>query len=345
MGKIDFSTLESQFRGTYTRQLVEKHVMSCKNDKGKIYDALYQTLQLLPWSVRPDAHDLINRYNESSIKATLMATDTAKVLGQIIEEVKTNYKLEIFGDEVLFNMFQVVILSYAYSEADKKSQHKRFIIYGNQTLLSNYVDIMSILSTVINENDTEEYKYQKSVAKKTFEITLNKNELYLGIVKGLNQGISLTQFDVNDPLCFPKRFLKMDSTAYLSPDKSALINITLERVFFLGFLTYLLYMNTPTPEKMIEINLNEFYNKWVIHSLVADKHTRGIDTQASGLFNHVLGYYYGNDIENMLKDQFKIGGFTLGQVKSYLIFLFNSGIYLGMCLDLTSSGVDFNDIK
>jgi len=341
MSEINLNTLSKQFQGTLTEQLVSRHVSNSKNDKSVIYQGIYGTLEMLPFPIRTSTYDLIDKYNDPVRKSTLTKTDTSQTLAIITDEARNMFSSQELNDETLFNIFQAIILSYAYSKANKSSHDGRFVVRGKQPLVSNYNETLTTLVSILHPDDNEEARQQERIAHATFEATLSRNEIYLGIAKGLNKGIILTQYDINDAVCFPRRFLGKESTANLDGDTGRLIDHTIEQIFFLGFLSYLLIWNFPTREKIVELDLDAFYNKWAIHSLVADKRVKGFDRQTKGLFTAVFEHFYKNSIENISKDQLKLGAFTLGKSRSYFNFLFRSGMYLGVCLDFTSKGIDF----
>ncbi len=72
------------------------------------------------------AVDFIDRWNERVYEKSFWQTDTSEVFSEIIEDARS-LLLSInapTNDETLFNMFQVVILSYAYSASDQPTMRK-----------------------------------------------------------------------------------------------------------------------------------------------------------------------------------------------------------------------------
>jgi hypothetical protein len=347
MEKIDLNDLNKQFQGIYLKQLLTHHVRRFKKDKSAIYLGLYGTLNLLPSVIQDKAYDFIDKYNDPMIRNTLINSETPAVLTEIIDDVKTTFKKysKYLDEETFFNIFQIVILSYAYSEADKKSQNKIFLAKGSQPLISNYHDISNMLTQVIQCDDEIKANSLLTMAEKIYNATIKYNEIYLGIVKGLNKGIMLTEHDLTDAICFPKRFLKIDCTDYLEPDEAKSINTIIEYFFFLGFIGNLLISTFPTRDKVPKIDMKSFYKKWALPSLLADKQVGGYDRLANGSYSIVFKYYYQNHVMPVLKTQSKLGFFTLNKCQSFFNWLFYSGVYLGSCLDLTSKGSDFTTIK
>lgn len=81
---------------------------------------------MLPPDARSLAMDFIDRWNERVYEKQFWRMDTSEVFSDIVEDARS--LLVSAGaptdDETLFNMCQIVILSYAYSAVQQKNMRK-----------------------------------------------------------------------------------------------------------------------------------------------------------------------------------------------------------------------------
>ncbi len=84
------------------------------------------TMGMLPESAHQIAIDFIDRWNQRVYEQSFWTKDTSEVFVEIIEDARL--VLSSAGipsdDEALFNMFQIVVLSYAYSASDQRKMRK-----------------------------------------------------------------------------------------------------------------------------------------------------------------------------------------------------------------------------
>jgi hypothetical protein len=79
------------------------------------------TIEMLPHKVQHLAMDFIDRWNEQCHKKGFWQIDTSEMLIMITEDARKIFKEKHIpiDDETLFNMFQIIVLSYAYSASDQ----------------------------------------------------------------------------------------------------------------------------------------------------------------------------------------------------------------------------------
>ena len=125
MREVDLEKLKVQFQGAPFYRLIEQHLKRQKNTD-KLREASVATIALLPEIAQPIAVEFIDRWNERAYEKSFWQTDTSEVFSKIIEDARS--LLLSFNaptdDETMFNMFQVVILSYAYSASDQPAMRK-----------------------------------------------------------------------------------------------------------------------------------------------------------------------------------------------------------------------------
>lgn len=116
---INLSELRAGFSGRPFYKLVNHHL----NRQGQ--DARVQgingTIAMLPEEARGLVEGFINRWNLRASERAFWETDATSVFDDIIEDAKNVFS-EIglhTDDEMLFNMFNIIVLSYAYSAYDQ----------------------------------------------------------------------------------------------------------------------------------------------------------------------------------------------------------------------------------
>ncbi|OGW66586.1 MAG: hypothetical protein A3H49_07970 [Nitrospirae bacterium RIFCSPLOWO2_02_FULL_62_14] len=119
MNPVNLEELREQFRGTCFSQLVQ-HYLNRQSQDQRI-DGIRATIETLPERARPLAEEFIDRWNVRAYDEQFWQKDTALVFGEIIEDARS--VLSPLGlsadDEAVFNMFNIVVLNYAYSAYDQ----------------------------------------------------------------------------------------------------------------------------------------------------------------------------------------------------------------------------------
>ena len=117
---INLKQLKEGFKGKPFNQLIEYHLSKQKNPD-KLRDAAIGTIQMLPESIHEFAIKFIDRWNEVAYDHLFWRRDTSDVFSEITtdaQSILSSYGIST-DDEILFNMFQIVVLSYAYSASDQ----------------------------------------------------------------------------------------------------------------------------------------------------------------------------------------------------------------------------------
>lgn len=125
MQPINLTEFRDGVRGRTYRQLVEHHLKNQVGDERM--KAILGTVELLPKPVRPPAEELIDRWNARAYNADFWSRDCADVFDEIAADAEALFEsngLEA-DDEDVFNVFQVVTMSFAYS-AEKEPRFREF---------------------------------------------------------------------------------------------------------------------------------------------------------------------------------------------------------------------------
>ena len=125
MQEIDIEELKAGFKGKPFNQLVQaqlrRHI-----DSDTCRKAVLGTMEMLPPSAYPLAETFIDRWTERVYEKEFWLLDTSMVFSQVTEDART-LLLEAGAptdDETLFNMFNIVVMSYAYSATEQPNMRK-----------------------------------------------------------------------------------------------------------------------------------------------------------------------------------------------------------------------------
>ena len=350
MEEINMEQLKIGFAGKPFNLLVKHHLKRTKSAE-KLRVAIMGTTAMLPPVARSLAVDFIDRWNERAYEEELWHMDTSEVFADIVEDARS--LLLSAGapadDETLFNMFQIVILSYAYAAVDQKSMRKSIGIQEPMSLRTTfdqavalYVDAVKAV-TIPEAHEyfsSGEYHDKKKLAKIVFGNVRSKCEMFIAMVEGLIEGSEIGFPEIERGMCFPRRFLKQTSTAALPDALRVTIDTIIEQTFFLGLMCHLFLAEYPTRADVEQVNMETLFHKWVPQALVADRHLKGYGRHLNELPTRAFESYYNRTIQPALKGQFRLGFWNRTRCESYFNNLFSSGVVLGMYFDLMTGGVD-----
>jgi hypothetical protein len=116
---VNLSELRTGFKGRPFSQLIGHHLNRQSQDQR--IQGINGTIAMLPEKARGLVEGFIDRWNLRAYDRTLWQTDTASVFDEITEDAR-NVLSDIglaADDDMLFNMFNIVVLSYAYSAYDQ----------------------------------------------------------------------------------------------------------------------------------------------------------------------------------------------------------------------------------
>jgi hypothetical protein len=124
MKPANLAELRSQFAGTRFAELVHQHVR--RQSQRERIQGIQGTVALLPAPARPLAEGFIDVWNARAYDPEFWQRDSASVFDEIIAEARNLLRpLGRAGDdEAVFNLFNVVVLSYAYSAYDQPKMRK-----------------------------------------------------------------------------------------------------------------------------------------------------------------------------------------------------------------------------
>jgi hypothetical protein len=124
MKKIELGKVRQDFRGRPFYKLVEYH-LSRQKQEVRIHGIL-GTIEMLPEEAKSLAEPFIDRWNMRVYEKDFWQMDAAAVFNEIIEDARSilHESGTSFDDETLFNMFNIIVLSYAYNAYDQPKMRK-----------------------------------------------------------------------------------------------------------------------------------------------------------------------------------------------------------------------------
>ena len=139
---VNLSELRAGFKGKSFSQLIDHHLNRQSQDQR--IQGINGTIAMLPEQARGLVEAFIDRWNLRAYDQVFWHTDTASVFDEITLDAK-NVLSETglqADDEMLFNMFNIIALSYAYSAYD---QPKIRQFMGIKASVSPWVSAISLL--------------------------------------------------------------------------------------------------------------------------------------------------------------------------------------------------------
>lgn len=130
MKSINLPEVRAQFAGTRFRELIQHHLR--RQSQPKRIEGLQGTIELLPGDARGVAEGFIDRWNAHVYDQGFWQRDTSEVFDDIIADARTVLRPLDLGtdDEAAFNLFNIVVMNYAYSAYDQPKMRKFMRISG-----------------------------------------------------------------------------------------------------------------------------------------------------------------------------------------------------------------------
>ena len=126
MAGICLDQLREGYEGKPFRELIDYHLQRQK--QGERIKGVLGTVELLPPEAQPLVEEFIDAWNVRAYDASFWITDTASVLEEITADARR--RLNNVGastdDETLFNMFNIVVMNFAYG-AHTQPKMRQFI--------------------------------------------------------------------------------------------------------------------------------------------------------------------------------------------------------------------------
>jgi hypothetical protein len=119
MEKSDLEVLRVSFKGKPLYKLVEHHLK--RQSQTERIQGIQGTIAILPQQAQSIAEDFIDRWNLHAYDQSFWQKDAASIFEEIVDDARTVLSEAgvPFDDETLFNMFNVIMVSYAYSAYDQ----------------------------------------------------------------------------------------------------------------------------------------------------------------------------------------------------------------------------------
>ncbi len=133
MEKLSVEQLRSQFKGKPFYRLVEYYLKKEKRTE-ELKKEVLTTMELLPPSVRHLSVAFIDRWNQCSYDREFWQKHASKVFSEIVEDARSalSWVDAPTDDETLYTMFQMVVLTYAYSASDQPNMREFIGIQGEE---------------------------------------------------------------------------------------------------------------------------------------------------------------------------------------------------------------------
>lgn len=124
MKPVNSAELRVQFTGTRFCQFVQ-HLLR-RQSQSERTQGVFGIIALLPEAARTLAEEFIDRWNTRAYDRDFWQRDTADVFDEIIDDARS--VLRPLGlatdDEAAFNLFNIVVLNYAYSACDQQKMRE-----------------------------------------------------------------------------------------------------------------------------------------------------------------------------------------------------------------------------
>jgi len=185
-----------------------------------------------------------------------------------------------------------------------------------------------------NYLSSAEYQDAIGLAKSVYERVEPLCEAFLNVVKGLDDGSTLSIVDYYKVMNFPRRFLKLPSITSLPQSQRVMLEPTLEEAFLLGFLFHFTTYKFPSRNQLDRVNTDKLLQSWALETLVADNKMKQYNKELSKIPEACFESFYETQIQPKLKEVLKLGFWTRSKCYSFLHNLFFAGVLLGMRWDL-----------
>lgn len=132
MKRINFSELRANFTGTRFSDLVQHHLR--RQSQRQRIQGVQGTIALLPKAARGLAEEFIDRWNSRIYDRFFWQRDTSEVFDEIVADARI--VLRPLGlekdDEAAFNLFNIIVMNYAYSSYDQPKMREFMGIAGRK---------------------------------------------------------------------------------------------------------------------------------------------------------------------------------------------------------------------
>lgn len=116
---IDLENFKKGIKGKNFAELIKHHLK--KQSQEQLSVGVLGTVQMLEEKVQPSIMEFIDHWNTKAYDEKFWQEDCAKVFEDVTDDARGLLKkLDCKADdESLFNMFQIIVLNYAYSACDQ----------------------------------------------------------------------------------------------------------------------------------------------------------------------------------------------------------------------------------
>lgn len=131
MRSINLPELRAKFSGTRFFELIQHHLR--RQSQQKRIEGLQGTIELLPEVARGVVEGFIDRWSALTYDQGFWQRDTSEVFDDIIADARTAlrpFDLET-DDEAAVNLFNIVVMNYAYSAYDQPKMREFIGISGS----------------------------------------------------------------------------------------------------------------------------------------------------------------------------------------------------------------------
>lgn len=161
---------------------------------------------------------------------------------------------------------------------------------------------------------------------------------FLQVVRGRSAGEVADTRSLRSAMCFPARFLGVESIDDLDSPAAERTDEILRLALHLGLAYHFSLHNCPARDNHERVDMDLLARWFYPESLVAAARLKEYDTSTGGLPTRVFGWFHRTSAASVLRDVLKLGLWKRAKSKSYLRNLMFSGILMGMGFDMAAQG-------
>lgn len=146
MRSINLKEIQVGYQGTPFYKLV-KHHLSRQNQEERI-QGLQGIIEILPDNAKSLVNQFIDRWNTRAYEKDFWQMDTSSVFNEIIMDARSVFSASRipFNDNALFNMFNIIVLNYAYNAHDQPKMRKHI---GMRSTQIPWISAVSLLYPIL----------------------------------------------------------------------------------------------------------------------------------------------------------------------------------------------------
>jgi len=180
-----------------------------------------------------------------------------------------------------------------------------------------------------------EYQERKTLALRVFALVYSPAAPLIGVVLGLQGSIRPGYPDMLS-LNFIQKAFGVSDVRQLPSDQQERVRAVVSDIFGCGILMQHLFFNFPTRGRLADVDLRSHVEGWAVNALVANQQMKAWDKEAQNLPLIFVRSHFQEDLEPLLKSEWRIGFWRRGQASSLLENIFFAGAQWAIQCDLAT---------